>query len=126
MIRGFMPGRISFGTPKLYRTPANARSHIEPGSQSPGVGGRWSDSARQVAVLVGIGIAARVVLAAVLGLGVDESYEVVMSRVVSLGYFDHPPLSFWIPALAARLTGSEHRVLLRVPFILLFAATTIA
>lgn len=77
-------------------------------------------------MLVGIGIAARVVLAAVLGLGVDESYEVVMSRVVSLGYFDHPPLSFWIPALAARLTGSEHRVLLRVPFILLFAATTIA
>jgi 4-amino-4-deoxy-L-arabinose transferase-like glycosyltransferase len=77
-------------------------------------------------MLVGAGIAARVVLAAVLGLGVDESYEVVMSRVVSLGYFDHPPLSFWIPALVERLTGSEQRVLLRFPFILLFAATTIA
>jgi len=49
-----------------------------------------------------------------------------MSRVVSLGYFDHPPLSFWIPALVARVTGSEHRVLLRLPFILLFAGTTIA
>lgn len=49
-----------------------------------------------------------------------------MSRVVSLGYFDHPPLSFWIPALIARVTGSEHRVLLRLPFILLFAGTTIA
>jgi 4-amino-4-deoxy-L-arabinose transferase-like glycosyltransferase len=68
----------------------------------------------------------RVILAAVLGLGVDESYEVVMSRVVRFGYFDHPPLSFWIPALVAHLTGSEHRVLLRLPFILLFAATTIA
>lgn len=60
-----------------------------------------------------------------LGLGTDESYEVVLSRVPSLGYFDHPPLSFWIPHFVATLTGSEHRVLLRLPFILIFAATTI-
>jgi 4-amino-4-deoxy-L-arabinose transferase-like glycosyltransferase len=126
MIRGFIQRRISFGTPKLYRTPTNARSRIAPESESPRDDGRWSASARQVAVLVGVGVAARVVLAVVLGLGVDESYEVVMSRVVSLGYFDHPPLSFWIPALVARVTGSEHRVLLRLPFILLFAGTTIA
>ena len=126
MIRGFIQRRISFGTPKLYRTPPNARSRIAPASESPRVYGRWSASTRQVAVLVGVGVAARVVLAVVLGLGVDESYEVVMSRVASLGYFDHPPLSFWIPALIARVTGSEHRVLLRLPFILLFAGTTIA
>jgi len=85
----------------------------------------WASRARQTAWLVLIGVAARLVLAAVLGLGVDESYEVVMSRVLSLGYFDHPPLSFWIPGVLARLSGSENRVLLRLPFILLFAGTTI-
>ena len=85
----------------------------------------WSASARQVAVVVAIGIVARLLLASVLGLGTDESYEVVLSRVPSLGYFDHPPLSFWIPGLVASLTGSEHRVVLRLPFILIFAATTI-
>ncbi|HEY2378547.1 MAG TPA: glycosyltransferase family 39 protein [Gemmatimonadaceae bacterium] len=72
-----------------------------------------------------VSLVARLVLAAVLGLGVDESYEVVLSRVPSLGYFDHPPLSFWIPGFMAWLTGSEQRVLLRLPFILIFAATTI-
>ena len=72
-----------------------------------------------------VGIGARLLLAAVLGLGVDESYEVVLSRVPSLGYFDHPPLSFWIPRVVAGLTASENRVLLRLPFVLLFAATTI-
>jgi Dolichyl-phosphate-mannose-protein mannosyltransferase len=86
---------------------------------------RWSMSARRVAVLVAVGVAARLVLAGVLGLGTDESYEVVLARVPSLGYFDHPPLSFWIPALVARLTGSEHRVVLRLPFVLLFAITTV-
>lgn len=88
--------------------------------------GSWTSSARQTALLVIIGVVARLGLAAVLGLGVDESYEVVMSRVLSLGYFDHPPLSFWIPGVLARLSGSENRVLLRLPFILLFAGTTIA
>lgn len=75
-------------------------------------------------MLIAVGIAARLVLAAVLGLGVDESYEVVMSRVLSPGYFDHPPLSFWIPGVIARLTHSENRVLLRAAFVLLFAGTT--
>jgi hypothetical protein len=76
-------------------------------------------------VVIVVGIIARLVLAVVLGLGVDESYEVVMSRALSLGYFDHPPLSFWIPGMLARLAGSENRLLLRLPFILLFAGTTI-
>jgi 4-amino-4-deoxy-L-arabinose transferase-like glycosyltransferase len=72
-----------------------------------------------------MGVVGRLVLAAVLGLGVDESYEVVMSRVLSLGYFDHPPLSFWIPGLLSLAGGSENRVLLRLPFVVLFAGTTI-
>jgi hypothetical protein len=121
MIRGFMQGRISLGAPKLYLTPPNERHY----GDSAHLGRRSPTSARQLAVVAGAGIAARILLAVVLGLGTDESYEVVQSRALSLGYFDHPPLSFWIPGLVARLTGSEHRLLLRLPFIVLFAGTTI-
>ncbi len=59
-----------------------------------------------------------------LGLGVDESYEVVVSRLLSWGYLDHPPLSFWMARVVADVAHSENRVLLRLPFILTFAGTT--
>ena len=121
-----MDRRISTRARKLYLTVAhrNAREHISSTSTAPQPA-PWSTAARKVVVVVVVGIAARLLLAAVLGLGVDESYEVVLSRVPSLGYFDHPPLSFWIPGVIAGFTGSENRVLLRLPFILCFAATTI-
>jgi hypothetical protein len=66
----------------------------------------------------------RLILARVLGLSVDESYAVVMSRRLSLSYFDHPPLLFWLPGFAARVLGSEDAVVVRLPFILLFMGTT--
>ena len=103
------------------KPPARAASHDE----GPTAGRQWPAATRQLAVLVVAGIVGRLVLAYLIGLGVDESYEVVLSRRPSLGYFDHPPLSFWIAGLVARLTGSEHRVLLRLPFVLLFAGTTV-
>ena len=68
---------------------------------------RISIATRQALMLMLLTVVARVVLAGVLGLGVDESYEVVLSRVPSLSYFDHPPLSFWIAGGAARLTGCD-------------------
>ena len=92
-----------------------------------------ADSARQPALdrpvrvvlaIIAVGLIARIVLAAVIGLGVDESYAVSVARDASLSYFDHPPLSFWIAGAAAHLAGSEHRVVVRLPFILLFAGTT--
>jgi 4-amino-4-deoxy-L-arabinose transferase-like glycosyltransferase len=76
-----------------------------------------------VLVLV-IGTTLRFVLAATIGLGVDESYAVVVARKLSLSYFDHPPLSFWMASMAARLGGSESALVVRLPFILLFAGTT--
>ena len=63
-------------------------------------------------------------LAVVLGLGVDESYAVAVARRLSLSYFDHPPLAFWMAGAAARLFHTEGRLVVRLPFILLFAATT--
>ncbi len=65
----------------------------------------------------------RLVLAVVLGLGVDESYEVVVARHLSWSYFDHPPLVFWILHGVTSLFG-ESRLAVRAPFILLFAGTT--
>jgi len=80
--------------------------------------------ARLTLALIVISAITRIALAWTLGLGVDESYEVVQARVPSLGYFDHPPLSFWIVGVFARLLGTEQRVVLRLPFILLFGLTT--
>lgn len=66
----------------------------------------------------------RLGLAGVLGLTVDESYSVAISRQLSLSYFDHPPLHVWLVGLWARLTGSEQPLVLRLPDIVMFAASS--
>ncbi len=63
----------------------------------------------------------RLAFAAATGLGVDESYMVTAGRVLSLGYFDHPPSSWWLSWGASHLLGTEAPVAVRLPFILLFA-----
>jgi hypothetical protein len=83
-----------------------------------------SSPTRLVLAIILIGTALRIVLAAAIGLGVDESYAVAVGREFSLSYFDHSPLSFWIPGLVAWLGGGGNAVLLRLPFILLFVGTT--
>jgi 4-amino-4-deoxy-L-arabinose transferase-like glycosyltransferase len=67
--------------------------------------------------------AIRLAFAATTGLGVDESYMVTAGRVLSLGYFDHPPASWWLCWGAAHLLGTEAPVVVRLPFILLFAVS---
>ncbi|MGH7188107.1 MAG: glycosyltransferase family 39 protein [Acetobacteraceae bacterium] len=62
--------------------------------------------------------------AASVGLGVDESYVVAAGRTLRLGYFDHPPAVWWLSWLAAHLAGSEAPIVVRLPFILLFALAT--
>jgi 4-amino-4-deoxy-L-arabinose transferase-like glycosyltransferase len=71
-----------------------------------------------------VGTAARLALACSLGLGVDESYMVAAGRTLRLGYFDHPPLSWWLSAGMAQLAGSEAACVVRLPFIALFALST--
>src|SRR5262249_21570395 len=68
--------------------------------------------------------ALRLAFAASLGLGVDESYMVAAGRVLSLGYYDHPPAAWWLSWCAAHLFGSEAPVVVRLPFIALFALST--
>ena len=73
-----------------------------------------------VAILLGF-LIARLVFALSLGLGVDESYTLAISRSLSLSYFDHPPLHQWIAHFAAVAFGEN--VAARLPFIALFAVT---
>jgi 4-amino-4-deoxy-L-arabinose transferase-like glycosyltransferase len=58
-------------------------------------------------------------------LGVDESYMVAAGRTLSLGYFDHPPASWWLSRGAAHLFGTEAPLVVRLPFILLFALSQV-
>ena len=73
-----------------------------------------------LAILAGFAIA-RLLFAFAIGLGIDESYTVAISRRLSLSYFDHPPLHLWIAHLAALALGEN--VAVRVVFVSLFFAT---
>ena len=66
----------------------------------------------------------RLVFAASHGLGVDESYMVAAGRMLSVGYFDHPPAAWYLSWGAAHLFGTEAPVAVRLPFIALFALST--
>jgi 4-amino-4-deoxy-L-arabinose transferase-like glycosyltransferase len=76
-------------------------------------------------VLIVATFAARLLFAASLGLGIDESYMVAAGRKWQLSYFDHPPLAWWMAWGMAHLTGSESAVVVRLPFLALFALTTL-
>ena len=66
----------------------------------------------------------RLLMAAELGLGIDETYMVAAGRTLHLSYFDHPPLSWWLSRGAALLAGSERPLVVRLPFVALFALST--
>ena len=85
---------------------------------------RRSDATGSVLAIIAIGAVVRFLLAATVGLGVDESYAVAIARDFSLSYFDHPPLHYWIAGAVARLAHSESAPVVRLPFVLCFAGTT--
>lgn len=66
----------------------------------------------------------RLFFAASIGLGVDETYMVAAGRDLQLSYFDHPPLAWWLVWAVHHLTGSLAPLVLRLPFIALFALST--
>jgi 4-amino-4-deoxy-L-arabinose transferase-like glycosyltransferase len=79
---------------------------------------------RATLLLIAAATAVRLVFAASIGLGIDESYMVAAGRELALSYFDHPPLAWWLARGAALLFGSEAPVVVRLPFVLLAAGTT--
>ncbi len=83
--------------------------------------------AAEWAILLRIILAAlafKLLIALILPLGLDEAYAIAVAREYSLSFFDHPPLSFWAPVFAADLTGLEHRLIFRLPFLLAGVVTT--
>jgi hypothetical protein len=97
------------------------------GHRGPAAGAAqsWlSTPAGGVALLIVTTLLARLVFAGALGLGIDESYMVASGRTLQLGYFDHPPLAWWMAWGASHLAGSDAVFVVRLPFVLLFALTT--
>ncbi len=82
------------------------------------------DPTSVVLATLALGVLLRFILAASIGLGVDESYAVAVARQFSLSYFDHPPLHFWMVGAIAKLAQSEAGPVVRFPFALCFAGTT--
>ena len=77
-----------------------------------------------VLCLIVLSAALRLVAAWGAGLCYGESYYFACARHPSLGYFDHPPLSVLLATASMALTGQMDRLVLRWPFIVLFAGTT--
>jgi 4-amino-4-deoxy-L-arabinose transferase-like glycosyltransferase len=73
-----------------------------------------------LAILAGF-VVARILFSFTVGLGIDESYTVAISRRLCLSYFDHPPLHLWIAHFTALALGEN--VALRTAFVILFFAT---
>ncbi len=77
-----------------------------------------------VALLIAATLLLRLLFAAALGLGIDESYMVAAGRHPQLGYFDHPPIAWWLAWAASRLLGDDTAFVVRLPFVALFALST--
>ena len=73
---------------------------------------------RAAVVLLLAGLALRIVLAAWLPLGTDETYAIAVAREFSWSFFDHPPIGFWLPVVMAKLTGIEAAFIYRLPFLM--------
>ena len=82
------------------------------------------DSARRVLLVIAVAGVLHLALARAIGLSVDESYTVAISRQLALSYFDHPPLHVWLVGAWARVLGDEQPWVLRLPFVVLFAGST--
>ena len=76
----------------------------------------------QVLALIFVFTALRLIEAAVMGLGTDESYTVAVSRDLHLSYFDHPPIHYWLIHFLSPVLGYGRAS--RLPFILMFAGST--
>lgn len=71
-----------------------------------------------------LAFAFKLFIAVILPLGLDEAYAIAVAREYSLSFFDHPPLSFWAPVAMADLTGIEHDLIYRLPFLAAGVITT--
>lgn len=69
-------------------------------------------------LILGASLLWRGLIAWVLPLGTDEAYALAVGRDFSLSFFDHPPIGFWLPALA-ETWGAGTEFALRLPNLIL-------
>ena len=79
---------------------------------------------RTVLALIATATVVRIGFAWALGLGIDESYMVATGWSLRWGYFDHPPVSWWMQWAGAHLFGTAAPLAVRAPFIAAFALST--
>ncbi|WP_196259494.1 ArnT family glycosyltransferase [Pelagibacterium limicola] len=77
-----------------------------------------------VLLLIAATFVLRILGGAAIGWGTGEAYYLSSARQFHLSYFDQPPLSLWIIWATMQLTGSEHVLVVRLPFIAMFAVST--
>ena len=83
--------------------------------------GRWTAVQASVA-LVAVATAARLAIAAWVGLGYGEGYHFSYALRPALSYFEHPPLAFWLAHLSMGALGAGP-LAARLPTVLLFAGS---
>src|SRR5208282_3428677 len=82
------------------------------------------DATMPVIGLIVAGSLIRIALAGAVGFGTDESYTVANARYFAWSYVDYPPLHVWLVGAWSWIWGSEAPIVLRLPFIALFAGST--
>ncbi|MCD7059206.1 ArnT family glycosyltransferase [Pelagibacterium xiamenense] len=80
--------------------------------------------AQATLILIAVTFVLRAIGAASIGWGTGEAYYLASARVPALSYFDQPPLSLWTIWATLTLTGSENVLVIRLPFIAMFAVST--
>ena len=81
-------------------------------------------TSRIVLLIIAAGTVIRLLLAGFTGLGYDESYMIGNARLFSLSYVDHAPLHVWITWAMEHIFASEAPIVVRLPFVLMFAGST--
>ena len=80
--------------------------------------------AQATLVLIAVTFVLRMIGGAVVGWGTGEAYYLASARQFHLSYFDQPPVSLWTIWATLQLTGSDALLVIRLPFIAMFAVST--
>ena len=108
-----MPSNLDFRAPSWAVFPLGHSVTAISGSGQRGRAwtARFAASARtpagNVVLLILATLLGRLLFAMWVGLGIDESYMVAAARHFRLGYFDHPPVAWWLVWVSTHLFGSE-------------------
>ena len=106
-------------------TLAISGSEVAPAARSPSIGGLNAISPTVlVAALIVVGAIVRVAIAGSTGLGSDEAYTVANARSFAWSYVDYPPLHLWLVGAWSSLCGTDNPLIVRLPFVAIFAGTT--